>query len=83
MYLVRLQAVVVGDFLDNIYNVLIALVCGFSSISILGLATRRGDSHRGLNFGEILAVTGAVVAVFLWAWEMLHVFHVLPIRLRP
>jgi hypothetical protein len=30
-----------------------------------------------------LAITGAIVCVCLLGVEMLHVFHVLPIKLRP
>jgi len=81
MHLLHLQAFLLADSSDNIYNILIALVCGFSSLSILNLVTRRVEPHRGLNFSEMLAVLGAVMAVCLWAWEMLHIFHVLPIKL--
>jgi len=72
-----------GDYLDNIYDILIALVFGFSSLSVLGLAVSRADQRRGLNFGEVLAVTAVVVSVGLWGWEMLQLFHIFPIKLRP
>lgn len=71
-----------GDYLDNIYDILIALVFGFSSLSVLGLAVSRADQRRGLNFGEVLAVTAVVVSVGLWGWEMLHLLHIFPIKLR-
>ncbi len=77
------QLLFVMAYSDNVYNVLIALTCGFSSLSILNLVSRRVEPHRGLNFSEMLAITGAVVAVFLWGWEMLHLFHIFPIRLQP
>lgn len=83
MVIPNLQSLLVIEYSENIYNVLIALTCGFSSLSILNLVSRRVDPHRGLNFSEMLAITGAVVAVFLWGWEMLHLFHIFPIKLRP
>ncbi len=81
---VHLQSLLLfGDYLDNIYDILIALVFGFSSLSVLGLAVSRADQRRGLNFGEVLAVTAVVVSVGLWGWEMLQLFHIFPIKLRP
>ena len=69
---------------DNIYNILWVVVFGFATINILGLIARRFDPRRaGLNFGEILAITVVIVSVFLLGWEMLYLFHVLPIKLEP
>ena len=68
----------------DVYNILWALVFGFATLNILGLAGRRFDpAQRGLNLGETVAIMVVVVAVFLLGWEMLYVFHVLPIQLHP
>ncbi len=68
----------------SIYNILWVLVFGFATLNILGLISRRLEPRRtGLNFSEILAITVVVVSVQLLAWEMLHLFHVLPIKLAP
>ncbi|MGA8152708.1 MAG: hypothetical protein WB952_17285 [Terriglobales bacterium] len=78
-----LQALLVfGEYFGNIYDILIALVFGFSSLSVLGLATSRVDPRRGLNFGEVLAVMAVVLSVGVWGWEMLQLFHIFPIKLR-
>jgi hypothetical protein len=79
----HLQSLVLAQDSDSLYNILIALVCGFASLNILNLLTRRAQPVRGLNFGEILAVTGAVVSLVLWGLEMLHLFHIFPIKLPP
>ena len=68
---------------DEIYNILWALVFGFATLNILSLGARRFEQARGLNFGEILAVLVVVVSIVLLAWEMLYLFHVLPIQLSP
>jgi len=69
---------------EEIYNILWALVFGFATINILSLGARRFEAHkRGLSFGEVLAILIVVVSVFLLGWEMLYVFHILPIRLTP
>jgi hypothetical protein len=69
---------------ENVYNILWVLVFGFATLNILGLVARRFEPRRSnLNFGEILAITVTVVAVFLLGWEMLYLFHVFPIRLQP
>lgn len=68
---------------DNFYDIFAALVFGFSAINVLNLATKRFESpRRGLNYGEMLAITVVVVSLVFLAWEMLHVFHVLPIKLE-
>jgi hypothetical protein len=58
------------------------LVFGFATLNILGLVSRRFEQRRrGLNFGEIMAISVVVVSVVLLGLEMLNVFHILPIRL--
>ena len=83
MSLVRLQSLVLTEGPDNLFNILIALVCGVASLNILNLLTRPAQPVRGLTFGEILAVTGAVVSLLLLGVEMLHLYHVFPIKLQP
>ena len=69
---------------SDIYNILWALVFGFATLNILGLLARRFEPNRTrLSFGELLAILVVVVAVFLLGWEMLYLFHVLPIKLQP
>jgi hypothetical protein len=69
---------------DEIYNILWALVFGFATLNILSLGMRRFEEQRcGLNFGEILAILVVLVSIVLLGWEMLYLFHVLPIRLTP
>jgi hypothetical protein len=69
---------------EEIYNILWVLVFGFATVNILSLGARRFEQEKGgLNFGEILAILVVVVSIILLAWEMLYLFHVLPIRLTP
>jgi hypothetical protein len=69
---------------DEVYNILWALVFGFATINILSLGARRFEENKaGMNFGEVLAVLVVLVSVVLLGWEMLYVFGVLPLRLRP
>lgn len=69
---------------DEVYNILWVLVFGFATINILSLGARRFEAHkRGLNFGEVLAILIVVISIVLLGWEMLYVFHILPIRLSP
>ena len=83
MPLLRLQSLVLAEGADNLFNILIALVFGFASLNIINLLTRPVRPVRGLTFGEIMAVTGAVVSLLLLGAEMLHVYHVFPIKLQP
>ena len=77
-------AVVLFNAQDEVYNVLWALVFAFATINILGLGVRHLEpNRRGLSMGEILAVMVVLVSVLLLGWEMLYLFHVLPIRLAP
>ena len=69
---------------EEIYNILWALVFGFATLNIVSLGARRFEANKtGLNFGEVLAVLIVAVSIILLGWEMLYVFHVLPIRLAP
>jgi hypothetical protein len=68
---------------EDVYNILWAVVFGFATLNILGLAARRLEpTRRGLSFGELMAVMVVLLAVFLLGWEMLNLFHVFPIRLK-
>jgi len=68
---------------DSVYNILSALVFGFSALNVLGLVSRRIDARRrSLDFGELLAIAVVVLAVCFLGWEMLHVLHILPIKLQ-
>jgi hypothetical protein len=67
---------------EEIYNILWALVFGFATLNILSLGARRFEEKSGLNFGEVLAILVVLVSIVLLSWEMLYVFHVLPIRLN-
>jgi hypothetical protein len=69
---------------DEIYSILWALVFGFATLNILSLGARKFEHGRtGLNFGEILAILVVLVSIVLLGWEMLYVFHILPIQLAP
>ena len=68
----------------GVYNILWAVVFGFATLNIMGLVLRRFEPQRkGLNFGEILAITVMFLSVFLFGLEMLNLFHLLPVRLPP
>lgn len=68
----------------NIYNILWILVFGFATLNILSLVGRRFEPTRSrLNLGELMAILVVVVSIFLLSWEMLYVFHILPIKLEP
>ena len=69
---------------EGIYNILWALVFGFATLNILSLGARRFEQQKaGLTFGEILAILVVLVSIVLLGWEMLYLFHILPIRLTP
>jgi hypothetical protein len=64
------------------YDLLWGAVFGFATLNILGLVARRFEPGRSrMTFGEMLAITVAVVSVLMLAWELLFFFHVLPIHL--
>jgi len=68
----------------SMYNVLWALVFGFATLNILGLAFRRFDTRKmGLNFGEILAILVVVFSILLFGSEIIGLLHILPIQLTP
>ncbi len=69
---------------DEIYNILWALVFGFATLNILSLGARHFEEEKGgLSFGEMLAILVVLVSLVLLGWEMLYLFHILPIRLAP
>jgi hypothetical protein len=69
---------------EEVYNILWALVFGFATLNILGLGARRFESEKsGLSFGEMLAILVVLVSIVLLGWEMLYLFHILPIRITP
>ena len=73
-----------GEKKGDVYNILWALVFGFATLNILGLVARRFEPSRNrLSFGEVLAITVVFVSVLLLAWEMLYLFHILPIKIQP
>lgn len=90
--LVRTQSALVAALLlfqrlsnhrNDIYNILWAVVFGFATLNILSLAARRFEpNRRGLSFGELMALLIVLLSIFLLGWELLSVFHVLPIRLH-
>jgi hypothetical protein len=68
---------------NDIYNILWAVVFGFATLNILSLATRRMEpGHRGLSFGELLAVAIVLVSLVLLGWEIVNVLHIFPIKLQ-
>jgi len=69
---------------QDVFNILWAVVFGFATLNILSLAARRFEpSRRGLTFGELLAVLVVMLSVFLLGWEMLNLFHIFPIKIKP
>jgi hypothetical protein len=74
----------VSDKKGDVYNILWALVFGFATLNILGLVARRFDPDRSrLSFGETIAIMVVIVSIVLLGWEMLNLFKVFPIKLRP
>lgn len=68
---------------EDVYNILWAVVFGFATLNILGLASRRLEpNRRGMSFGELMAVLVVVLSVVLLGWEMMNLFHIFPIKLR-
>lgn len=68
---------------QDVYNILWAVVFGFATLNILGLASRRmAPGHRGLSFGEMMAVMVVLVSIFLLGWELLGLLHIFPIKLK-
>ena len=68
---------------QDVYDILWAVVFGFATLNIIGLAVRRQEAaHRGLTFGELMAVMVVFLSIVLLGWEMLGTFHIFPITLR-
>lgn len=68
---------------QDVYNILWAVVFGFATLNILGLASRRMEpGKRGLSFGELMAVMVVLLSLFLLGWELLNLFHIFPIKLQ-
>jgi len=68
---------------QDVYNILWAVVFGFATLNILSLAARRFEpNHRGLSFGELMAVMVVLISIFLLGWEMLNLLHIFPIKLH-
>ena len=79
--IVLAQAVLAGS---RMYDLLWGAVFGFATLNILGLVARRFEPGRSrMTFGEMLAITAAAVSMLMLGWELLFLFHVLPIRLTP
>ena len=73
-----------SDKQEDIYDILWAVVFGFATLNIVGLALRRFEtSGNRLNLGEILAIMVVGLSVVLLGWEMLYVLKILPIKLNP
>lgn len=72
------------DKKSSAYNALWIAVFGFATLNILALVGRRFEPNRNrLSFGETLAIMVVIMSIVLLGWEMLYVFHVLPIQLSP
>lgn len=67
---------------QNAYNMLWAVLFGFATLNIIGLAARRPEPRRGLNLGEMMAVLIVLLSIVMLAWEMGSVLHIFPIKLR-
>jgi hypothetical protein len=65
-------------------EILWGAVFGFASLNILGLLARRFEPGRTrMTVGEMLAITVAIISIVMLGWELLFLFHLLPIRLNP
>ena len=68
----------------RMYDILWAAVFGFATLNILSLVARQFEPGRTrMTIGEMLAISAAVISVVMLGWELLFLFHVLPIRLEP
>jgi hypothetical protein len=74
----------VGGRKGDLYNILWILVFGFATLNILSLGARRFEPNKNrLNFGEFMAILVVFISVSMLGWEMLNLFHIFPIKLRP
>ena len=68
---------------SDLYTMLWMAVFGFATLNIVNLAARRFEpSHRGLTFGELMAVLIVLLSVFLLGWELLGMLHIFPIKIQ-
>ena len=68
---------------ENIYNIFIAFVFGCSALNIIALVTRPSQPGRkGLTIGEILAIAVVILSICFLGLEMLHLYHIFPIKLQ-
>jgi hypothetical protein len=68
---------------SDLYTMLWAAVFGFATLNIVNLAARRFEpKHRGLTFGELMAVLIVLLSVFLLGWELLGLLHIFPIKIQ-
>lgn len=68
---------------SDLYTILWAVVFGFATLNIVNLAARRFEpTHRGLTFGELMAVLIVLLSIFLLGWELLGMLHIFPIRIQ-
>ncbi len=66
------------------YDLLWVAVFGLATLNILSLVARRFEPGRSsITFGEMLAVGTAVISMLMLGWELLFMFHVLPIHIEP
>jgi hypothetical protein len=73
-----------SDKQEDIYDILWAVVFGFATLNIVGLALRRFEtSGNRLNLGEVLAIMIVGLSIVLLGWEMLYVLKILPFKLEP
>jgi hypothetical protein len=73
-----------ADKQEGVYDILWAVVFGFATLNIVGLALRRFETTGNrLNLGEVLAIMVVGVSVILLGWEMLYVLKILPFKLEP
>lgn len=78
---VFLLSIQFGKRSGDAFNILWALVFGFATLNILSLVTRRFEPNRSrMSPGELMAVATVVVSVLLLGFEMLGIFHILPLR---
>jgi FtsH-binding integral membrane protein len=69
---------------SELYNILWMLVFGFATLNILALVTKHLEPEKNrMGFGEVLAILVVLLSLALLGWEMLNLFHVLPLKLHP